>query len=61
MKAYGVLRELVDLEDDEIQAVLLAATRGGDLVADRDIAVGAGFMAGRMSYRYTNFLARVGP
>jgi len=60
-KPYDAITRLVGVDDDEAEAVLLAMKHIGDVAVDTDLAVGAGIMAGRLPYRFTNLVAKVGP
>ncbi|NCN65668.1 MAG: hypothetical protein GW904_00085 [Candidatus Altiarchaeum hamiconexum] len=59
-KPFKALTDIMELTDDEAQAIVIAVKYGGDALLDRDIAAGSAFILGKTPLRVENIVARVG-
>ncbi|PKP57194.1 MAG: hypothetical protein CVT88_04080 [Candidatus Altiarchaeales archaeon HGW-Altiarchaeales-1] len=59
-KPFKALTDIMELTDDEAQAIVLAVKYGGDALVERDLAQGSAFVLGKTPLRVENIIARVG-
>jgi len=57
---FKALKNIMELKDEEAQAIILAVKYSGDVLLEDSIASGTAFMLARTPLKVENLIARVG-